>query len=127
MKHSLFSRIQSLFLSILAFCCFYIPCAFAADDLTLGSIAGNVQSSFAEIAKLITAGSFIAGLGLAIMAIMKFKAHKDDARTTPLGTPIILLFVATGMLFLPTVFKSAGVTIFGTTPTETTISGITSI
>ncbi|MBU0456258.1 MAG: type IV secretion protein IcmD [Pseudomonadota bacterium] len=122
-----YTLIKSILLFVSAVSCFYVSFAFAQSDLTLGSIAGNVQASFSNIAKLITAGSFIAGLGFAIGAILKFKAHKDNAQAVPLGTPIALLFIAAAMLFLPSVFKAAGMTIFGTTPTEAGVSGTTSI
>ncbi|NKB46537.1 MAG: type IV secretion protein IcmD [Legionellales bacterium] len=85
--------------------------AHAASDL--GSIAGNVITTFTNLAKLITAASYLAGLGFAIGAIMKFKQHKDNPTQIPIGTPIALVFIAAALLFLPSILGVTGMTIFG--------------
>lgn len=82
---------------------------------TIGAIATGVTESFAGLAKLITAGAFLAGIGFAMAAIFKFKAHKDNPQQIPIGTPIALLFVAAALMFLPLVYGSMGETIFGKT------------
>lgn len=97
-----------------------------ADTQTLGSIAENITTSFSGIAKLITGGSYLAGVGFAMAAIMKFKAHKDNPQQIPVGTPIALVFVAAAMMFLPTVYSSSGVTIFGTSAKPGQLSGVSS-
>ncbi len=81
---------------------------------TLGQLAGNLTNSFSGIARLITAGSYLAGGAFAVGAIMKFKQHKDNPTQIPIGTPIALLFIAAALMFLPTVYSSAGKTVFGT-------------
>jgi intracellular multiplication protein IcmD len=85
----------------------------AADSLTLGSMATNITSSFSEVSKLITAGSYIAGLGFAVGAIVKFKAHKDNAAQVPIGQPIALVFIAAALLFMPDILSITGQTMFG--------------
>jgi len=85
----------------------------AAGTATLGAMASNITNSFKSLAKLITTGSYIAGLGFALGAIMKFKAHKDNPTQIPIGTPVALLFIAAALLFLPTVLDIAGTTMFG--------------
>jgi intracellular multiplication protein IcmD len=85
--------------------------AYAADDI--GKIAANVMDSFENLAKLITAASYLAGLGFAIGAIMKFKQHKDNPTQIPIGTPIALVFIAAALLFLPSILGVTGATIFG--------------
>lgn len=97
-----------------------------ADSQTLGTIATTVIGSFEGLAKLITAGAFLAGIGFAMASIFKFKAHKDNPQQIPIGTPIALLFVAAALMFLPTVYGSIGTTIFGTGGTKGTLSGTTS-
>lgn len=97
-----------------------------ADQQTLGTIATTVIGSFEGLAKLITAGAFLAGIGFAMASIFKFKAHKDNPQQIPIGTPIALLFVAAALMFLPTVYGSIGTTIFGTSGTKGTLSGTTS-
>jgi len=85
----------------------------AAGASTLGGMASNVTKSFTSVTKLITAMSYVAGLGFAVGSIIKFKAHKDNAQQTPIGQPIGLLLVAVALLFLPTLLSVAGTTMFG--------------
>ena len=97
---------------ILAF--FSASFAFAASE-DLGSIASNITSNFSELTNLITACSYIAGLGFAIGAIMKFKMHKDNPTQVPIGTPISLVFIAAALLFLPSILSVTEYTVFGST------------
>ena len=82
-------------------------------EQTIGDVAAHVTGSFKALAKLITAAAYIAGMGFAIGAIMKFKAHKDNPTQIPIGTPIALIFIAAALIFLPTIFSVAGYTLFG--------------
>lgn len=99
--------------------------AYAADQLDLGTVAKNVQGTFQSLATLITAGSYISGMGFAIGAILKFKAHKDNPTQIPVGTPIALMFVAAALIFLPSMFEVAGGTLFGDSGTSAGITGVT--
>lgn len=83
------------------------------SNLTIGDVASTITGSFEQLARLITAGSYLAGLGFAVGAIMKFKQHKDNPTQIPIGTPIALLFIAAALLFLPTILGVAGSTLFG--------------
>lgn len=89
----------------------------AACALTLGSMAAKVTKSFAQIGLLITSGSYIAGLAFSVGAIMKFKQHKDNPTQIPIGTPISLVLIAAALLFMPTLLKSIGSTMFGAAST----------
>ncbi len=80
----------------------------------LGDIATNITSNFSQLTNLITACSYIAGLGFAIGAIMKFKMHKDNPTQVPIGTPISLVFIAAALLFLPSILSVTEYTVFGT-------------
>lgn len=80
---------------------------------SLGSMASSITSTFTSVAKLITAGSYLAGLGFSIGAIMKFKQHKDNPTQIPIGTPIALTFIAAALLFLPSILGVTGYTMFG--------------
>lgn len=92
---------------------FYVNLVYAGTAKSAGGVAAEIYSSFAQITKLITAGSYLAGLAFSIGAIMKFKQHKDNPTQVPIGTPIALLFIAAALLFLPSVLGVAGQTIFG--------------
>jgi intracellular multiplication protein IcmD len=87
--------------------------AFATSSDNLGGIASNITSNFTSLASLITACSYIAGLGFAIGAVMKFKMHKDNPTQVPIGTPISLVFIAAALLFLPSILGVTSGTIFG--------------
>jgi intracellular multiplication protein IcmD len=94
----------------------------------LGEVATNITNTFGPIAQLITAGAYIAGFGFAVAAILKFKAHKDNPQQVPVGTPIALLFIAVALIFLPSLFKVGGDTLFGTTGgTAGTVTGTTTV
>lgn len=93
---------------------FYINPAMAQQENTIGTIATTITQSFSGLSKLITAGAFLAGLGFAMAAILKFKAHRDSPQQVPIGAPLALLFVAAALMFLPTVYGSVGATVFGT-------------
>ncbi len=97
----------------------------ATTSQTIGSVAASITGTFANIGKLITAASYIAGLGFSIAAVLKFKAHKDNPQQTPVGQPIGLVVVAAGLLFLPNVMTSVGATLF--TDAKTAGAGGTSI
>lgn len=80
---------------------------------TTGSIATNITGTFSNLTKLVTAGSYLAGLGFAVGAIMKFKQHKDNPTQVPVGTPIALVFIAAALLFLPSILEVARNTVPG--------------
>nr|WP_131777165.1 type IV secretion protein IcmD [Legionella impletisoli] len=84
-----------------------------AAATSVGAMAAQISGSFKDIAKLITGTSYLAGLGFAIGAIMKFKQHKDNPTQIPIGTPIALVCIAGALLFLPTILHVAGGTMFG--------------
>lgn len=98
--------------------------ALAGNADGLGGVAQTVTGNLSNVAKLITAGSYVAGLGFAISAILKFKAHKDNPTQIPVGTPIALVFIAAALLFLPSLMKSAGSTLFKSGGQVATSKGI---
>lgn len=118
MKHSKMTLITAL----AVFGAFIASDASAAT--TVGGMASQILKSFEALAKLITAGSFIAGLGFAVGAIMKFKQHKDNPTQIPIGTPIALVFIAAALIFLPTIVNVAGGTMFGTGATPGSVTGV---
>jgi len=91
----------------------------AAGGMSAGDMAAEITSSFTNLTKLITAGSYLAGLAFSIGAIMKFKQHKDNPTQIPIGTPIALVFISAALLFLPTILGITGTTMFGSSGGET--------
>ena len=105
----------------------YTALAQADDQKNLGAIATTLTGSFAGVAKLITAGAYMAGIGFAMASMLKFKAHKDNPTQIPIGTPIALLFIGAALIFLPNIFGIAGQTIFGGTSGAGGIYGVTGL
>lgn len=93
--------------------------AAASNTLTVGGMASKITESFSSLTKLITAGSYLAGLGFSIGAIMKFKQHKDNPTQIPIGTPIALVFISAALLFLPSILGVTGATMFGSSGGKT--------
>jgi intracellular multiplication protein IcmD len=107
---------------------FYTSLALAADtDDNLGKVASTITGSFGQLAKLITAGAYMAGIGFCMASMLKFKAHKDNPTQIPIGTPIALLFIGAALIFLPNIFRIAGYTIFGGTSGAGGVSGTTGL
>jgi intracellular multiplication protein IcmD len=86
--------------------------ATASPDGSVGGVADTISSSMTGIAKLITATSYVAGVGFALMGMLKLKAHKDNPTQVPLSQPIVLLAIAAGLVFLPSLIKTAGKTVW---------------
>lgn len=105
----------------------YTGMASADDKATLGSVASTLTGSFANLAKLITAGAYMAGIGFAMASMLKFKAHKDNPTQIPIGTPVALLFIGAALIFLPNIFGIAGNTIFGGTGGAGGVYGVTGL
>jgi intracellular multiplication protein IcmD len=113
--------------ALLALVCLCVGAvAFAQASMGVGAVAAKVTGNVANIAKLITAASYVAGMAFVVGAIVKFKAHKDNPTQIPIGTPIALLFVGAALIFVPTVFRVSGQTMFGASGQVSTVSGLTS-
>ncbi|MBA3662497.1 MAG: type IV secretion protein IcmD [Gammaproteobacteria bacterium] len=116
---------KNVILGAFALACFVAgSAALAAQISGFGSVAAQVTSNVGNIAKLVTAAAYVAGMAFAVGAIVKFKAHKDNPTQIPIGTPIALLFVGAALIFIPTVFKVSGQTLFGASGTVAGVSGI---
>lgn len=123
------SRLGQLSLWMSAY--FYTSAALAdapsSNDPTLGNVASTITGSFKQLAMLITAGAYMAGIGFCMASMLKFKAHKDNPTQIPIGTPIALLFIGAALIFLPNIFKIAGYTIFGSTTGAGGVTGTTGL
>lgn len=122
------TRKNLIILGVAAACIGLQVVAIAAGIKTsgIGDVAAKVTSNLGNIAKLITAASYVAGMGFAVGSIVKFKAHKDNPTQVPIGMPVALLFVAAALIFIPSVYQASGSTLFGSSGSVAGISGITS-
>jgi intracellular multiplication protein IcmD len=92
---------------------FYTASVFAEAPKDIAGIANTVTGAFGSIVTLMTASAYLAGFGLTIAAIFKFKQHKDNPQQVPMGTPITMLLVGVVLIFLPNIIAPAGSSIFG--------------
>lgn len=99
--------------------------AYAASGSGVAAVAVQAKKQLGDIAKLITAGSYVGGFGFAVAAIVKFKAHKEQPTQVPISAAIVPLFVAAAMLFIPSVYSSAAHTLYQS-GTAAGISGVQS-
>lgn len=84
-------------------------------------------SNLASLAQAITASSYVAGMGFALAAILKFQSHKPNPTTqVPVGTAIALLFIAAALLFIPAIFSTTGATLFESYATAAATDGLAS-
>lgn len=118
--------IKKVLLAVSGFACFFaVALVFAASGEGIGAVAETAKSNLGAIAQLITAGSYVGGMGFGVAAITAFKAHKDNPTQAPISKPIALLFISAALLFIPSVFKSTGATLFASGDAAG-ISGVTS-
>lgn len=80
----------------------------------LSAVSNKVIAQAQGIGQLVTIASYVAGVAMTTAAILQFKAHKENPTQTPLSKPVTLLCVGGGLLFLPTVTRLAGGSLFGT-------------
>jgi intracellular multiplication protein IcmD len=116
-KQTLAKKWFHIFVPIVALCAFlFAGEVFGDSGFTaaggLGTVAATVTQSFSNLARLITGAAYIAGLGFALSALLKFKQHKDNPQQIPIGTPIALLFIGAALVFLPTILGVANQTLF---------------
>ena len=101
-------------LSILGLCVLGLYASVVlAGDKSISDIAKTVSGTFESLGNLMIGGSYLAGFGLTVAAIFKFKQHKDNPQQVPMGTPITMLLVGIALIFLPNIIKPAGTGIFG--------------
>ena len=126
LSNTMLNVAKYLVLAALTIVCLHSGAALAAGNQEgLTKVAQNVTDGMTNLAKLITAVSFVMGFGFAAAAILKFKAHKDNPAQIPVGTPIALLFIAAALIYLPSLYQSVGKTIFGSEAHAGSASGIT--
>ncbi len=98
------------FIAVLTLC-MLSNSSFAGSDL--GNLANNIRSSLQSVSQLIVSVSYVAGVGFALMGMLKFKAHKDNPTQVPLSQPLVLLAISSGLIFLPSLISTGGQTLWG--------------
>ncbi|MCH8621271.1 hypothetical protein [Undibacterium sp. TS12] len=94
----------------------------ATSAQSIGDVAMNASKSINGVQVMIQGACYMAGVALAGGSMFKFKAHKDNPQQTPLSTPIVMLAVAAGLLYLPSLMTSAGQSLWGGKQTSDKVS-----
>ena len=96
-----------------------------ADGKDLGKVAANITSSIGNLTKLVTAGAYVGGTAMFLVAVFQFRQHKENPTQTPLSKPMMFLAIAAALLYFPSLIKVTGATIFGSSAPMGTATGFT--
>ena len=80
---------------------------------TFSDISQNIVDSTETTPGLISGLSYMLGLVLGVMAVIKTKAHVEDGRSTPLREPVVRALAAGALFALPSVYSAMQSTIDG--------------
>ncbi|MBF13702.1 MAG: hypothetical protein CMF46_05010 [Legionellales bacterium] len=83
----------------------------AATTSNFGGMAATVTSQMASFGSLLVSAAFVAGIGFTVVALFKFKQHKDNPTQVTIGTPAMLLFIGIFLIYLPNLISSGGATV----------------
>lgn len=95
----------------------------SSSTVGIAGIATQVESTFGTLGTMMTGGAYLAGFGLVIGSLFKFKQHKDNPQSVQMGTPITMLLIGVSLIFLPNIIKPAGQSIFGGNATTGNFTG----
>jgi len=87
-----------------------------SGNVTFSTIARNINNSIAELPGLISGVSYMLGLLMGVLGILKIKDHVENPTQTPMKEGAIRLVTGGALFGLPVVFESMLNTI-GTTGT----------
>ena len=80
--------------------------AFADDGATFSTISGNVTTSISGLPGLLAGVSYMVGILLGVLGILKIKDHVENPTQTPLQHGAIRLVAGGGLFALPIVFEA---------------------
>lgn len=89
----------------------------------LNKVTTELRGQMGGVADLLSAVSYIGGVGFGIKAALKLKEHNETKGQTPLSQPITMGIVAALLIALPTFLKTATETLFGGSSQKTTADG----
>ena len=85
--------------------------AHAAGANNFGSIAENINTSIASLPGLLTGLSYLFGILLGVLGIMKIKDHVENPTQTPLKDGAIRLAAGGALFALPIIFEAMTTTL----------------
>ena len=89
----------------------------------LNKVTTELRGQMGGVADLLSAVSYIGGVGFGIKAALKLKEHNETKGQTPLSQPITMGIVAALLIALPTFLKTATETLLGGSSQKTTADG----
>ncbi len=89
---------------------FYVS-SVLAEATNIGTMASDVTSTLGNIAGMLQGASYVAGIGLTIGSLFKFKQHKENPQQAPLGSCMAMLLVGISLIFMPSLVNIAGGTL----------------
>lgn len=95
----------------------------AMAQTSLNKVTTELRGQMGGVADLLSAVSYIGGVGFGIKAALKLKEHNETKGQTPLSQPITMGIVAALLIALPTFLKTATETLFGGSSQKTTADG----
>jgi uncharacterized membrane protein len=107
-----------------------IATALPASAQDIGQIAEGLTTQTRLVNTFITILAFVIGVVMAIIGLLKFKAHSDNPNdaSSKLSTAFMLVFVGAALVAIPAALGSGIQTIFGTGAQQTdTSSGFGSV
>lgn len=78
----------------------------AAQANTFSTIAGNITTSIQDLPGLLTALSYMFGILLGVLGIMKIKDHVENPQQTPLKDGAIRLAAGGALFALPIIYDA---------------------
>jgi hypothetical protein len=95
----------------------FLAIALLSTDLfaetSFASMSKNVILQIDAIVSLLCMTAYLSGVGFAMAGILQFKTHKDNPQQVPLSKPVVMILVASCLLFLPVIIKMARDSFFG--------------
>ena len=82
-----------------------------SPDGTFGAMADDMTGQMGEFGSMLVAVAFVAGIGFVVVALFKFKQHKDNPTQVTIGTPAMLLFIGIFLIYLPNLITTGGSTV----------------
>lgn len=87
--------------------------ALAESSTDFSTMSGNIVESVSDVPGVISGLSYLLGIILGVMAIIKIRYHVEDPRSTPLREPLVRALAAGALFALPDVYEAVQTTIDG--------------
>jgi len=108
---------------------FFVATFFAANAYSqakdIGGVASTITSNIQALTNLISAGAYLGGTAMFLIAVFQFRQHKENPTQVPLSKPMMFMAIAGALLFMPSLIAVTGGTIFGGTPAKGNAMGTT--